>query len=159
MLLESMPSMLQRMLFTLSILCLLVLSMPHSRAEEGMEAADHAETEAEQGVEPPFKQVQLETYRLTLLDFLYFKDVHQIEEMMFSIPGMKQLTPFQESAGLISYEMGYSGSSELLIKALVEVFPEERFELTMREIGEKAWEISLKPSIAYKPLGESKKYD
>ena len=44
---------------------------------------------------------------------------------------------------MITYQLHYSGTTELLMKALQEVFGAQ-YELGLKQMGEKSWEITMR---------------
>jgi len=81
----------------------------------------------------------------TMIDFREYEQVRQIHEQMLSIPGLTDFIPQLEAPGLLTYDLRYSGPSELLIQALQDVFGAQ-YEIAMKEMGENEWEFTMRRS-------------
>ena len=90
-----------------------------------------------------FQQVQPETIRFTLVGFDRYGPVSQIQQQMYSIPGIQNFIPYLTTPGLITYDLRYSGPTKLLFKALQDVFAPQ-YVVDLKELGEKAWEITMR---------------
>lgn len=91
------------------------------------------------------KQVQPELIRFTMIEFREYETIKKIHEQMYSIPGVTDFVPYLETPGLLTYDLRYSGPATLLVKALQDVFGMQ-YEIAIKEIGEKSWEITMRRS-------------
>ncbi len=125
-----------------SLLSLLLLLTPLAlQAQEDGATADPAP--APEAETHRFIQVQPDTIHFTFIEFHHFEAIRDIKEQMYAIPGVTDFIPYLATKGLITYDLRYSGHAKLLMKALQDTMA-ERYELGMKEIGEKAWEITLR---------------
>lgn len=90
-----------------------------------------------------FIQVQPEKIYMTLVDFLDRESIKAVQDQTYSIPGVTDFIPHMMTKGLITYDVHYSGHAKLLFKALRDTIGSD-YEISMRETGEKQWEITIK---------------
>lgn len=115
---------------------------PQTPTSEAPTSAEQA-AESEGLEEGGFKQVQLETIHFTMIGFEKHEIVRQIQQQMYSIPGVQNFIPYLITPGLTTYDLRYSGPARLLFKALQDVFTPQ-YVVDIKEIGDKAWEITMR---------------
>ena len=125
----------------------LVFSAVSLQAQEEQETGG-SETGIEPAQEEPlpesgYRLVQPDDILFTFIEFRNYDQLHQLQEQMLSIPGLTNFIPNLETPGLITYQLHYSGTTELLMKALQEVFGAQ-YELGLKQMGEKSWEITMR---------------
>lgn len=126
------------------LLTALFLTLPYSKLEaQETEEASTVETDDAPADFSGFKLIQPESIHLTLVEFWYHNDIRQLQEQILSIPGVSDFVPYVETPGLITYDLRYSGDAKLLFKAMEDTLG-QTYEIAMKEIGEKSWEITLR---------------
>jgi hypothetical protein len=112
------------------------------------EAADPIDTEVTVNKTPgqgsdSFIQVQLQTIHISFIDIRHYETIKQVQEQMYSIPGVTNFIPYRETKGLLTYDLRYSGGAKLLQKALQDTLT-ERFEVGVKESMGNFWEFTIR---------------
>lgn len=131
---------------TLTTLCLLFSAVSLRAQEEPQTDDTESAIEAPQEDTLPesgYRLVQPDDILFTFIEFRNYDQLHQLQEQMLSIPGLTNFIPNLETPGLLTYQLHYSGTTELLMKALQEVFGAQ-YELGLKQMGEKSWEITMR---------------
>lgn len=137
-----------RTLFLSLVLSIGLLAALPLAGQESPQAPSETESETAESTESftelnEFKLIQPERIHFSFIDFYYYETIKQVQEQMLSIPGLTDFIPYLETSGLLTYDLRYSGPADLLMKALNDVFGTQ-YELGMKEMGENAWEITMR---------------
>lgn len=139
--------------FVFLLIGLPALSPLAAQEAEVTDEATEAETPPETSLpESGYRLVQPDDILFTFIEFRHYDQLHQLQEQMLSIPGLTNFIPQLEAPGLLTYQLHYSGTTDLLMKALQEVFGGQ-YELGLKQMGEKSWEITMRRSS--RTAGES----
>ncbi len=124
---------------------MLILASPAGYAQEAEPAAapEEAETKIPGTGSDTFIQVQVHKILLTFVDFHKHEPLRAAKEQMRSIPGVTDFIPHTATKGLITYDVRYSGTPRLLMKALKDTIG-VKYELGLKEIAKKEWEITVR---------------
>lgn len=131
---------------TLLALGLICSTVTLEAQEENQTGDSETAIEASQEASLPdsgYRLVQPDDILFTFIGFRDYNQLHQLQEQMLAIPGLTNFIPQLETAGLLTYQLHYSGTTEQLMNALQELFGAQ-YELGLKQMGENSWEITMR---------------